>query len=124
VLVVEDNPDVAAFACTILEELGYVTRRAGTAVEALTVLAASDPIHAVFSDVVMPGGISGVELAAELRSSHPHVALVLATGYSEQLAREGVPKDAETLAKPYHPDELAAALARALTRSKNTREVA
>jgi PAS domain S-box-containing protein len=124
VLVVEDNPDVAAFACTILEELGYVTRRAGTAVEALTVLAASDPIHAVFSDVVMPGGISGVELAAELRSSHPHVALVLATGYSEQLAREGVPKDTETLAKPYHPDELAAALARALTRSKNTREVA
>jgi CheY-like chemotaxis protein len=114
VLVVEDNPDVAAFACSLLEELGYATKRAGSAAEALALLAEGQPVDVVFSDVVMPGGISGVELAAVLRFSYPHLPVVLATGYSEQLARSGAPDGVETLGKPYHPDELAAALERAL----------
>jgi CheY-like chemotaxis protein len=65
-----------------------------------------------------------VELAAVLRSSYPDIAVVLATGYSEQLARSGAPEGVETLAKPYHPDELAAALTRALARSRAVREAA
>jgi PAS domain S-box-containing protein len=122
VLVVDDNADVAAFACTLLEEQGYATKRAGGAAEALAMLADGEPVDAVFSDVVLQGSISGVELAAALRSSHPRIAVVLTTGYSEQLARSGAPAGIETLAKPYHPDELAAALGRALARSR--REVA
>jgi PAS domain S-box-containing protein len=124
VLVVEDNPDVAAFACSLLEELGYATRRAGSAAVALAMLADGEAVDAVFSDVVMPGGISGVELAAALRSIHPRVAVVLATGYSEQLARGGAPEGVEVLAKPYHPEELTAALGRALARSRSVRELA
>ncbi|MGG5890867.1 MHYT domain-containing protein [Falsiroseomonas sp. HC035] len=117
VLVVDDNPDVASFACSLLEELGYATRRAGGAAEALAILADGEAVDAVFSDVVMPGGVDGIGLAATLHSSFPNVAVVLATGYSERLARGGAPEDVETLLKPYGPDELAAALGRALMRS-------
>ena len=120
VLVVEDNPDVAAFACTLLEELGYMTRRAGDAAEALAVLAAEDEVDVVFSDVVMPGDMTGIGLAAALRSSRPRIAVVLATGYSEELVKGGAPEGVETLSKPYHPDELAAALARALAQAATT----
>lgn len=124
VLVVEDNPDVAAFACALLEEMGYATRRAGSAPEALAMMANGEQLDAVFSDVVMPGAINGVELATMLRSSHPSIAVVLATGYSERLAGGGAPEGVETLAKPYHPDELAAALQHALSQSKAVQEVA
>lgn len=123
VMVIDDNPDVAAFACGLLEELGYATRRAGGAAEALAMLAEGKAVDAVFSDVVMPGGADGIELAATLRCSFPGVAVVLATGYSERLARGGAPKDVETLLKPYHADELAAALGRALMRSRRSPEV-
>jgi CheY-like chemotaxis protein len=113
VMVVDDNPDVAAFACGLLEEMGYATRRAGSADEALAMLADGEAVDAVFSDVVMPGTMDGIEFAAVLRSSFPHVAVVLATGYSERLARSGAPEGTETLLKPYRPDELAGALGRA-----------
>ena len=122
VLVVEDNPDVAAFACALLDDLGYTTRCAGSAPEALATLADGQHVDAVFSDVVMPGNISGVELATVLLSSYPSIGVVLATGYSEQLAKGGAPEGVETLAKPYHPDELSAALLRALARSRAMRE--
>jgi CheY-like chemotaxis protein len=112
-MVVDDNPDVAAFACGLLEEMGYATRRAGSADEALAMLADGEAVDAVFSDVVMPGTMDGIEFAAVLRSSFPHVAVVLATGYSERLARSGAPEGTETLLKPYRPDELAGALGRA-----------
>lgn len=122
VLVVDDNPDVAAFACGLLEELGYATHRAGSAAEALAVLTDGVKVDAVFSDVVMPGGVDGVELATALRSSFPRVGVVLATGYSARLACGGAPEGVETLLKPYRPDELAAALGRALARSTGALE--
>jgi hypothetical protein len=71
VLVVEDNAEVATFACSLLEELGYRTRKAGSAAEALAALDSGEPADLVFSDVMMPGGMTGVELAATLRQSRP-----------------------------------------------------
>jgi DNA-binding LytR/AlgR family response regulator len=71
-------------------------------------------VDAVFSDVVMPGPMNGVQLASALRLSHPHLAIVLATGYSEVLAEWNGRAVAEVLGKPYRLDELAAALERAL----------
>jgi CheY-like chemotaxis protein len=114
VLVVEDNPDVASFAASMLEGLGYTTRRAANAAEALALMGIGERVDAVFSDVVMPGPMNGVQLASALRLSHPHLAIVLATGYSEVLAEWNGRAVAEVLGKPYRLDELAAALERAL----------
>jgi CheY-like chemotaxis protein len=117
VLVVEDNPEVGDFAAALLEGLGYATRRAASAAEALDLLGAGERVDAVFSDVVMPGGMDGLELAALLRERHPGLAVVLATGYSEALARRRGEAPAEVLGKPYRPDDLAAALERAFAAS-------
>lgn len=113
VLVVDDNPDVAAFAASMLRGLGYSTLTAADAASALALLEAGEPVDAVFSDVVMPGDITGVQLAKLLRLRYPHLALVLATGYSEVLADGGNRTTAEVLGKPYRLNELAAALDRA-----------
>ena len=117
VLVVEDNADVADFACTMLEGLGYATRRAGSAREALELLDAGETVDAVFSDVVMPGGMSGLDLAVALQRRLPRLAVVLATGYSDALAGWRGPMPAEVLSKPYRLEEVAAALERALART-------
>jgi PAS domain S-box-containing protein len=122
VLVVEDNPGVAVFASDLLKDLGYRTVHAADAAEALAVLTVEEQVNVVFSDVMMPGEITGIGLAAALRNSHPHVAIVLATGYSEELVNGRVPEGIEILSKPYHPDELAAALGRALARVANAQE--
>jgi PAS domain S-box-containing protein len=114
VLVVDDNPDVASFAATMLEGLGYTTRRAANAGEALSVLETDKTVDAVFSDVVMPGDMDGVQLASTLRLHHPHLAVVLATGYSETLAEWQGEVVAEVLSKPYRLDDVVAALERAL----------
>jgi PAS domain S-box-containing protein len=117
VLVVEDNADVADFACTMLEGLGYATRRAGSAREALELLDAGETVDAVFSDVVMPGGMSGLDLAVALQRRLPRLAVVLATGYSDALAGWRGAMPAEVLSKPYRLEEVAAALERALARA-------
>jgi DNA-binding LytR/AlgR family response regulator len=71
-------------------------------------------VDAVFSDVVMPGDMNGVQLAQAVRGRHPHLALVLATGYSETLANWRGEVVAEVLSKPYRLDDVVAALERAL----------
>lgn len=115
VLVVEDNEQAGDFAAQMLQELGYRTLRALDAGAALALMPAEGHgIDAVFSDIVMPGAMSGIELAAALRRSHPGVAIVMATGYSARLATGAALPDVEVLAKPYRLDDLAAALARAL----------
>jgi signal transduction histidine kinase/ActR/RegA family two-component response regulator len=115
VLIVEDNPEVAASTAAMLEEIGYATHHASNAEEALAMLASGATVDAVFSDIVMPGGMNGLQLASTLRMSYPQLAVVLATGYSEALTEWKERPVAEVLSKPYQFDELAAALERALT---------
>ena len=114
VLVVEDNAEVAHFATTLLEGMGYAARIAASAAEALALLEAGEPVDVVFSDVVMPGGMDGVELATVLRRRWPKLGIVLATGYSETLLARPAEAPVEVLSKPYRLDDLAAALERAL----------
>ncbi|MFY1663032.1 GAF domain-containing protein [Pseudomonas sp. Pseu.R1] len=109
VLVVEDNGDVGSFATQALSELGYVPTLARTAAEALGLLQAhASQFDVVFSDVVMPG-ISGIELARELRTLYPALPVVLTSGYSHILARYGV-DGFELLHKPYSIDQLSRVL--------------
>jgi signal transduction histidine kinase len=97
-LFVEDDPLVRESVVPALEKGGFEVLTAHTADQALALLIAETCVDVVFSDVVMPGSMSGVELAKEIRERLPHVKVVLATGYSEQrVSLQGV----QVLAKPY-----------------------
>ena len=113
VLVVEDNFDLASFTASLLKEQGYATRLASNAEEALELLESGVQVDCVFSDVVMPGPMNGIQLVSILRQQYPQLALVLATGYSRALADGERPAAAEVLSKPYRRHDLNAALERA-----------
>ena len=119
VLVVEDNPEVGAFATQALDELGYRSLLAPDAAAALAMLdndgndgggPGGAGIQLVFSDVVMPG-MGGVELAQAIRARRPELPVVLTSGYSTVLAQEGR-HGFELLQKPYSIDALARVLAK------------
>lgn len=109
VLVVEDNPDVGIFATQTLAELGYITVLAVSADEALAQLTqAGQRFDIVFSDVVMPG-MSGIDLAHEIRRLHPDLPVLLTSGYSHVLAQHGT-YGFELLHKPYSVEQLSRTL--------------
>jgi PAS domain S-box-containing protein len=115
VLVVEDNAEVGGFSTQVLQDLGYETAWATNAAEALALLGeGGHRFDAVFSDVVMPG-MSGVELAKEIRRRRPGLPVVLTSGYSQVLAEEGR-HGFELLHKPYAAEELSRVLRRATAR--------
>jgi len=111
VLVVEDDSLVAELAAGMLCELGFEATVAHSAKEALERLSGEQRPTAIFSDIVMPGGISGVELARRVRARFPELPILLTSGYSEQVGDEhGFP----LLQKPYEMTSLAAALGKLL----------
>ncbi|MDR6236431.1 PAS domain S-box-containing protein [Pseudomonas psychrotolerans] len=105
VLVVEDNVQVGNFAVDSLRDLGYHPVLAANADQALALLA-EQPGHydVVFSDVVMPG-MSGLELAIEIRRLYRSLPILLTSGYSHVLATNGT-QGFELIHKPYSVDEL------------------
>ena len=113
VLLVEDNNDVAEAAVALLESIGCTVKRVGAAEPALELLGSGETFDLVFSDIVMPGGMDGVELARTLRARYPTLTVLLATGYSDaaqKAAGEGFP----ILLKPYQLGALEHALAEAV----------
>jgi PAS domain S-box-containing protein len=113
VLVVEDNEQVGAFATEALKELGYDSVLAPDGARALAELeTAGDRFQVVFSDVVMPG-MSGIDLADQVRRLHPHLPVVLASGYSHVLAQPGS-HGFELLHKPYSIEQLSRVLQKAI----------
>ncbi len=105
VLVVEDNPEVGKFAADALAELGYAVTLVGGATHALEELATDAArFDVVFTDVVMPG-MSGIELAQEIRRQHFDLPVVLTSGYSHVLAQNGS-YGFELLQKPYSIEQL------------------
>ena len=105
ILVVEDNPDVGAFATQLLAELGHETELASNGREALaTIERDARGFDLVFSDVVMPG-MTGIELAQTLAERRPDLRIVLTSGYSHVLAQEGR-HGFELLHKPYSVESL------------------
>jgi two-component system NtrC family sensor kinase len=112
VLVVEDNAEVGRFTTDALAELGYATRLVSNATHALEELAVgADRFDAVFTDVVMPG-MTGIELAQEIRRRHPELPVVLTSGYSHALSEQGS-HGFELLQKPYSIEQLSLVLYRA-----------
>ena len=121
ILVVEDNENVGEHASQLLRDLGYETVRAADAPSALRALEeAVDPFDLVLSDIVMPGGMSGLELARHLARTHRQLPVVLTTGYSDVLV-EGGAEDIELLRKPYSMDALGALMRRLINKARNAR---
>jgi two-component system, NtrC family, sensor kinase len=100
VLVVEDNPEVGEVAAAYLERLGYRVKSAASGQAALDILESTPGIDIIFSDILMPGGISGIDLARVARRRHPGVPVLLATGYSDG-AQDAAGQGFRVLQKPY-----------------------
>jgi PAS domain S-box-containing protein len=113
VLIVEDDTLVAELAAGMLSELGFECTVTHSAKEALETLAGGAKPKLIFTDIVMPGGISGIELARKVRDRFPELPVLLTTGYSEQVGgNHGFP----VLQKPYEMEHLATALGNVLKR--------
>jgi two-component system NtrC family sensor kinase len=109
VLVVEDNIEVGTFAADALTELGYAVTLSGNATEALAELNGNaENFDVVFTDVVMPG-MTGIDLAKEIRRRYFDLPVVLTSGYSHLLSQNGS-YGFELLQKPYSIEQLAAVL--------------
>ena len=99
VLIVDDSAEVAEVTSSLFEQLGYSTIYEDSADAALKLLAGGTAVDLVFSDIVMPGSIDGIGLAAEVRSRYPTLPVLLTTGYSEVL--QTAPSSLKILRKPF-----------------------
>jgi len=109
ILLVEDDKEVSALTRELLNELGFSVLQVASPDAALGALANARDIDVVLSDIMMPGGVSGVHLAREIRRRHPDLRVVLTTGYVEAAAdlSDG---EFDLLLKPYTAESLATAL--------------
>jgi PAS domain S-box-containing protein len=112
VLVVEDNSTIAELAVEMLSEAGYRVSCCGTAHEALALLKLEE-FDVMVSDIVMPGGMNGLELAEEVRKRWPDLGIVLATGYAASMT-VAKPADFGLLMKPYSSERLISAIEQSL----------
>ncbi|MGZ8417746.1 MAG: CHASE3 domain-containing protein, partial [Methyloceanibacter sp.] len=109
ILVVEDNEGVRDYAKDVLKELGYAVLEAADANQALEVLARARRVDLLFTDVVLPGGANGRQLANQARSAHPALPVLYTTGYTRNaIVHQGrLDADVELLNKPYTQQDLA-----------------
>jgi len=122
ILVVEDQEPVREVTLKRLTRLGYRVREAESAVAAIEALQAGEQVDLVFSDVVMPGGMTGFDLAEWVRQNRPGLPLLLTSGFSEAVAQNMTNggKALSILRKPYSGDDLAAAIRNALDQARPT----
>ncbi len=109
ILVVDDEEALLELAEESLLDLGYRVLTAGNGQQALDVLTREANIDLMISDVIMPGGINGYELAERVTADHPELKVLLASGYTEKVTTSENHKrfSANLLAKPYSQVELA-----------------
>jgi PAS domain S-box-containing protein len=117
ILVVEDNSNVREMITEVLSPLGYHTMTAASAAEALAMLRRESSVELLLSDVVLPGGSSGIDLARTARKLKPELKVLLSSGYVGDEARHDLARgEFAFLSKPYRPAELAANLAEVLAK--------
>ena len=116
ILLVEDEDAVRLFGSRALKNKGYRVIEARSGEQALDVLRGGDAVDVLISDVVMPG-MDGVTLARLVRMERPHIKLILISGYSEDVARDGIDPDAgiHFLPKPFSLQQLAETVKQVMT---------
>jgi CheY-like chemotaxis protein len=116
ILLVEDNDLVREQAAIRLERLGYHVIFAANGVEAIEILRSTPDIQLLFTDIVMPLGINGFELANEARKLRPNLPVLFTSGYSEKFTYQPnqLGPGISWLSKPYLTDEFAEKIRSAL----------
>ncbi|WP_084584016.1 histidine kinase famiy protein [Sphingomonas azotifigens] len=116
ILLVEDSDDVRALAQEQIAALGYRVVLAASGEEALERLK-TETIDLLFTDIVMPGGMSGLELVEQFRETHPDTPVLMTTGYNEDLVAD-IPRGSnlDVIGKPYRREQLADRIRAALDR--------
>jgi two-component system NtrC family sensor kinase len=120
VLLVEDNSDVAEVGAGYLRELGFNVRSVANAQAAIAALRLDANVDLVFSDILMPGGMNGLDLAREIGERFPGIPVLLATGYSAS-AQDAVRHGVVVLQKPYDLEGLRRNIREAMDASKSQR---
>jgi len=123
ILVVEDEEDLRELVKEILEGQGYHVLQAATGVEALRVWEArGKKLDLLISDMMMPEGISGRELAGTLQEADPLLPVILTSGFSQEMIERDTVLDQRIkfFSKPYHPSQLAQAVKESLDAPKNS----
>jgi CheY-like chemotaxis protein len=105
----EDDPDVRRFSRETLDELGYDVIEASDVDSALDALRSAGRIDLLFTDIVLPGGRTGADLAREARELQPDLKVLFATGYARSALeeRQDPGSGVELLLKPFGVDDLA-----------------
>jgi CheY-like chemotaxis protein len=121
ILIVEDHADVRQTISEVLSHLGYRVLTTTTGSEALAILQQENSIEVLLSDVVLPGGLSGIELARTARQLKPELKVVLSSGYvGDEASHDLMRGEFSFLPKPYRPAELAAKLTEVLAGQGNS----
>jgi PAS domain S-box-containing protein len=108
VLIVDDDQQVMNVAVDIFDSIGYDVMTANDATEAIDILMRDRQIDVLFSDVMMPGSMNGVELAREARNLRPEIKILLASGFPQPALEKAGAALGETafIAKPYRWTEI------------------
>lgn len=112
ILIVEDNLDVLSMAREILTSLGYKTLEASDGKDALKILESNPETAVLFTDLVLPGGMNGRELATEARKIKPDLPILLTSGHAEEVLTKsgGLGNGMRLLPKPYRMSDLAGSI--------------
>ena len=110
VLVLEDEDDVRQTLCEQLHLLGYLTLEAANGEQAMHLLAASSEIDILISDLMLPGGLSGVDVVNHAQAHYPQLSILLISGQDLRPAHNPALPDVALLRKPFTRGELAQAL--------------
>jgi CheY-like chemotaxis protein len=116
VLVTEDDPFVRGYAVSCLESLGYKVLTAADGGEALAKLSDGATPDVLFTDVIMPGGVSGWDLVRKARRLHPGLKMLMTSGYALDtlVSDRRLPPDAVFINKPYRRNDLARSVREAI----------
>lgn len=114
VLLVEDDDEVAEFTFEMLVAMGFAVTRVASATSALGALADGRQIDLVFSDVMMPGGMNGIQLAREIRRRRPGLPVILTSGRATLFMDDASQLDVKILPKPFGIGELESVVRQAL----------
>jgi CheY-like chemotaxis protein len=121
ILVVEDNPLVGQMACSMLSSMGYSPVVVIDASAAIAEMERPDPISLLLTDILLPGGMTGIDLARQARRRWPDLPILFMSGFADpSLVPDDFGTNTKLLRKPFRLGQLSEAIVFALAGTKVT----